>query len=167
MTPTHSADEFQRLNHSELIGMAKSMGIRDRDDLHEITQNFYLKLPALLSSYDPTRSAFSTYVWHCLNNVVATYKASEQRTATSLEFKDDCLFFSQPVYFETTLARINDFAEHCRKHGRLATARILTELDYRINDSTLAGTAVWSATWSSYVHRFLFTERYDSTLFPY
>ena len=152
MVITRTLDEFIQHNHSELVGMAKSMGVLTRDNLHDTLQAFCLKLPSILTKYDPARSKFSSFIYSCLHNFIETERSQAKKKRTC-ELTDTLTYENHELSISL---RIADFRRYCLTYGMAGTERVLAELDNRIQDATTA--SCFSGTYKNYLQAFLGAE---------
>jgi hypothetical protein len=105
-----------------------------------------------LTKYDPARSKFSSFIWTCLHNYIESERTMANKKKTC-ELLDNVAYEDKEVSINV---RVQDFRRYCLSYGMTATARVLAELDNRIQDATCA--SCFSGTYRNYLSAFLGAE---------
>ena len=154
MMYAQDSDSFYKLNHPELLACFRSLGVNDRDDLHDYSQQFYLQLPNTLRLYDPKKSKFSSYIFECVKNLISLNKRNRHNTHSFTPYEDNILSSDDSLEFEV---RIEDYKRFCIQTGSTSTLKVLDEVTSMLQDHR-GFTGVSYATYYQYSERFLQAE---------
>jgi RNA polymerase sigma factor (sigma-70 family) len=152
MIESKTLEHFIANNHDDLLRIIKSFGIHDRDQVHDLSQGFYIRLQTILDKFDPSRSKFSSYIYQCIHNY-AESERTKDKLRTTCQINDS---MPSPIKIDMLGVRIQDFRAHAQRRGYHGVAKVLQELDLRLADSTVS--CCFSGTYRQYLNRFLIDE---------
>ena len=151
MIESKTLAHFIANNHDDLLRIIKSFGIHDRDQVHDLSQGFYLRLQTILDKFDARRSKFSSYIYQCIHNYAETERTKDKLRSTC-QINETMV---SPIKDDMGV-RIQDFRAHALRRGYHGVAKVLEELDLRLSDATIS--ACFSGTYREYLNRFLVDE---------
>jgi hypothetical protein len=149
-------DSFYKANHQELLACFQSLGVTDRNELHDMSQTFYVQLPDIIRLYDPAKQVkFSTYIFQCVKNLICAVRCSRHASHVYIQYNDD---IADRDLLAGISLRLEDFKLFCRRTGSLATEQVISEVQSMMQDHR-GFTGVNYCTYTEYRDRFLAAER--------
>ena len=110
-----SVDVFYKCNSDDVRRMIKSRSWgADKDTVDDLEQDFYyrcLRYPTALSSYDASRSQFSSYVYQMISNITTKYGMDGNRDRLTDGSYAQSLTLQQPPRDYETVDRVERFLQ--------------------------------------------------------
>lgn len=136
MTETRSLEEFESLNHQDLVRYLRYKGVTDTETINDITQSYYVRLQVYncLDKYDSAIGTYDAYMIRILNNTMSDHFNDAQQ---HINYQFDINLCTQPTSSSDAYNRINDFKSWIIKYGGKQSKRLLMCLESRIKGDNL------------------------------
>ena len=125
-----TVEEFISLYGIEVRTILNYLGVWDKMDQDDISQELYVGYTKMVTNYNPLKGTYANYVTGVLRHLKIAHQTSKGAHVSSLGSEGDNISYSDPE--DGLNERLDSFKRFCTKNGHHGLGRVLEELSNRL-----------------------------------